>query len=63
VVIFVLPLLLLVGAVALGLVASHRSNTGAGGRPDKPTARLRPGGGPDAAVPDCTRLLAALPPR
>ncbi|HWN34218.1 MAG TPA: DUF3515 domain-containing protein [Pseudonocardia sp.] len=60
-VIFVLPLLLLVGAVALGLVASHRSNTGAGGRPDNRPLALPPVEAPDAAGPDCTRLLAALP--
>jgi hypothetical protein len=60
-VIFTLPLLLLVGAVVLGLVASHRSGTTPGGRPDNRPLALPPVEAPDAAGPDCTRLLAALP--
>lgn len=57
---FVLPLLLLVGAVVLGLVASH-SGGGTAARPDNRPLALPPVEAPDAAGPDCTRLLAALP--
>ena len=60
-VIFALPLLLLVGAVVLG-VASHRGGTGPEQRPDHRPLALPPVEAPDAAGPDCTRLLAALPP-
>ena len=59
--IFVLPLVLLVGAVVLGLVASHRGDSGGATRPDHRPLALPPVEAPDAAGPDCTRLLAALP--
>ncbi|HEX4251633.1 MAG TPA: DUF3515 domain-containing protein [Pseudonocardia sp.] len=61
VVMFALPLLLLVGAVVLGLVASHRGGTGTATHPEDRPLGLPPVDAPDAAGPDCARLLAALP--
>jgi hypothetical protein len=59
VVVFGLPLLLLLAAVGLGLVSSHRgaAPSASGNAP----LALVPVRAPDAGSPACTRLLAAMP--